>query len=337
MSACTTASFRWLAHRNAGGTVGALRRKYDRTVTNLSPSVTVWVQGRGSFGDAILNLSSAASNDGTILLESSNNTYQSNIATGSSTLTNLGTIKASLGSGGNRIISGTLNNQGTISADSNDYLEITGTYQAQGGTTTGPAELYVCKLFETASPASASTIVIAGTGDTLESNNLAGYTLWVNGNGLFNTDAILNLGANVSNRGAILLESSNNTYQSNIATGSSTLTNLGTITSSLGTGGNRIISGTLNNQATISVDPSTAGLPVEITGAVLRREAATIDRAGRSYLVQLHATTSTDQPRDAHDDPPSAGGGDVLATDNLPGHDHLGPAEHRLTSTRTPS
>ncbi len=98
-------------------------------------------------------------------------------------------------SGGNRIISGTLANQGTIDADSNDYLEITGTYQAQGGTTTGPAELFNCKLAETASPASPSTIVVTGTGDTLASDNLAGYTIWVNGNGLFNTDAILNLGA----------------------------------------------------------------------------------------------------------------------------------------------
>ena len=69
--------------------------------------------------------------------------------------------------------------------------------------------------------------MIAGNGDILETDNLSGYTIWVNGNGLFNTDAILNLGASVTNenRGTILLESSNNTYQSNIATGSYTLTN----------------------------------------------------------------------------------------------------------------
>src|SRR5262249_41460554 len=108
-----------------------------------------------------------------------------------------------------------------------------------------------CTLTETASPASASTIVVTGTGDVLASNNLAGYTIWVNGNGLFNTDAILNLGANVSNLGGILLQSSNNTYQSNIAIGSYTLTNAGTITASAGSGGNRIITGDLTNTGSI--------------------------------------------------------------------------------------
>ena len=55
-------------------------------------SVTIWVQGRDGFGDAKLNLSANATNSGTILLQSANNTYQSEINTGSSTLTNLGTI-----------------------------------------------------------------------------------------------------------------------------------------------------------------------------------------------------------------------------------------------------
>ncbi|MFI5456981.1 MAG: hypothetical protein ACHRXM_16165 [Isosphaerales bacterium] len=146
------------------------------TVLTVQNDDTIWVHGSAAGGNATLSVSQGITNDGTILLESSNNAYQSNIATGSSTLTNLGTITASPGSGGNRIISGTLNNQATVAAASDDYLEITGTYQAQGGTTTGPADLFNCKLVETTSPASASTIVIAGTGDTLESDNLAGHT-----------------------------------------------------------------------------------------------------------------------------------------------------------------
>ena len=230
---------------------------------NLSPSVTVLVEGRGSFGDAVLNLGGAATNLGTILLESANGAYQSNVATGSNTLTNLGTITTALGSGGNRIFSGTLDNQGIVSAASNDYLEITGTYEAQGGTMSGPAELVGCNLIETASPTTASTIIIAGTTDTLSSNNLAGYTILVNGNSLFNSNAILNLGGNVSNLGSILLESSNGAYQSNVATGSDTLTNQGTIEASLGSGGNRIFSGTLDNQGTVTADSNDY---LEITG-----------------------------------------------------------------------
>ena len=149
-------------------------------------------------------------------------------------------------------------NQGTISGG-NDYLEIIGAYYADGGSTTNQAELGGCALYETASPSSASTIMIAGNGDVLETDNLSGYTIWVNGNGLFNTDATLNLGANVTNEngGTILLQSSNNTYQSNIATGSYTLTNVGTITAEGGSGGNRIISGTLDNQGTIAATGTT--------------------------------------------------------------------------------
>ncbi len=279
-------------------------------INNLSPSVTVRVQGRSSFGDAILNLSSAASNWGTILLESSDGGYQSNIATGSYTLTNLGTLSSSLGSGGNRIISGTLANQGTV-AGGNDYLEITGAYQAQGGTTTGAAELLNCQLVETTSPASASTIVIAGVNDTLESDNLAGYTLWINGNSLFNSDAILKLGGNVNNRGSILLESSNGGYQSNIATGSYTLTNLGTISSSLGSGGNRIISGTLANEGTVAGDND----HLEITGTY-QAQGGTTTGAAELLNCQLVETTS---PASASTIV-IAGVNDTLESDNLAGY-----------------
>src|SRR5262249_37374203 len=211
---------------------------------------TIWVNGNGLFNsDAVLNVGANVTNRGGILLQSSNGGYQSNIATGAHTLINAGTITAALGSGGPRIISGTLVNQGTVDGG-NDYIEITGAYQAAGGTTADQAELYNCTLTETASPASASTIVIAGTGDVLGTNNLAGYTIWVNGNGLFNADAILKLGANVTNLGTILLQSSNQGYQSNNASGSSTLTNPCPTPPSSGRGGNRIISGTLVNQGT---------------------------------------------------------------------------------------
>ncbi len=285
----------------------------DTLETNNLSGYTLWVNGSGLFNtDAILNLGGNVSNDGSILLESSNNTYQSNIATGSYTLTNAGTITASLGSGGNRIIAGTLDNQGAISADSNDYLEITGAYVAQGGTTTGPAELYNCAIYETASPASASTIIVASKGDALETNNLSGYTLWVNGSGLFNTDAILNLGGNVSNDGSILLESSNNTYQSNIATGSYTLTNAGTITASLGSGGNRIIAGTLDNQGAISADNNDY---LEITGAYVAQGGTTTGPA-ELYNCAIYETASPASASTII----VASKGDALETNNLSGY-----------------
>ena len=147
------------------------------------------------------------------------------------------------------MISGTLNNQATIDATA-DYLDITGVYQAQGGTISGSGYPVNCQLQETAAPASPSTIVVAGNAVTLATDNLAGYTLWVQGSD-HGGNAVLQLGGSLANRGTILLQSANNTYQSEINTGSSTLTNLGTISSGAGSGGLRVISGTLNNQATI--------------------------------------------------------------------------------------
>ena len=279
---------------------------------NLS-GYTIWVNGNGLFNsDAVLSLGANVTNAGTILLQSSNNTYQSNLVTGSHTLTNVGTITAEGGSGGNRIFSGTVVNQGTISGG-NDYLEIIGAYYADGGSTTNQAELGGCALYETASPSSASTITIAGNGDVLETDNLSGYTIWVNGNGLFNTDATLNLGASVTNEngGTILLQSSNNTYQSNLVTGSHTLTNAGTITAEGGSGGNRIFSGTVVNQGTISGGNDY----LEIIGAYYADGGSTTNQAelGGCALYETASPSSASTIT-------IAGNGDVLETDNLSGY-----------------
>ena len=135
-------------------------------------------------------------NDGTILLESANNNYQSDIATGSHA-DQPRHHQLGAGTGGKRLISGTLDNQATVDATA-DYLDITGTYVADGGTITGPGYLVNCTLQETAAPASPSTIVVAGQGVTLATDNLAGYTLWVQGSNHYG-DAVLTLAGSVSN------------------------------------------------------------------------------------------------------------------------------------------
>ncbi len=349
---------------NLPGNVTVVYQGKQPTVQSLENDDTIWVQGANAGGDAVLTASAGIKNVGTIHLESVNNTYQSNIATGSSTLTNLGTISAGAGSGGNRIISGTLDNQAAVDATGDyiditgdykadggtitstgylinctlqetaagagvdhhcggprrhtgngqlgrlydlgagrrprrrcdpqarreceqlrldsapvsqqylqirhqhrlerpdepghnqlgrrlgrrtahhrhdrqqghhrrrhaDYLDITGTYKADGGTIIGSGYLVNCTLQETAAPASASTITAAGQGVTLATDNLAGYTLWVRG-GNHGGDAVLQLAGDRATTATILLQSADNTYQSDIATGSSTLTNLGTISS----------------------------------------------------------------------------------------------------------
>src|SRR5207249_158194 len=95
-------------------------------INNSSSLVTVWVQGRYSFGGAVLNLTSDVSNRGEIHLESSDYNYKSDVATGSFTLTNLGTISAAPGSGGERLITGNVNNSGMITVEAGTWLSTTG-------------------------------------------------------------------------------------------------------------------------------------------------------------------------------------------------------------------
>ncbi len=270
---------------------------------------TLWVQGSPHYGDTILHLGGNVSNLGTILLESIVNGDRSDVATGSYTLTNLGTITSGAGAGGERLITGTLNNQATIDA-TGDYVDIEGTYQAQGGTILGDGYVVNCTLQEISAPASASTILISGTTTTLATDNLAGYTLWVQGSPHYG-DTVLHLGANVSNLGTILLESVVNGDRSDVATGSYTLTNLGTITSGAGAGGERLITGTLNNQATIDATADYADLE-----GVYQAQGGTI--LGDGYVVNC-TLQEISAPASASTILIS-GTTTTLATDNLAGY-----------------
>ena len=166
-------------------------------------------------------------NDGTILLESQNAAYSDTLATGSGTFTNAsdGTIHVAQGSGGPRTITGTLVNQGQINVDGSSYLDITGTYDADGGSIGGPGYLYNCLLYVIASSAAPTTILLEGSGDTLETDNLPNTTLWVQGNGIIQQSATLTVAAGLTNDGIILLESQNAAYSDTLATGSETFTN----------------------------------------------------------------------------------------------------------------
>jgi hypothetical protein len=122
---------------NVPGNIKIVYQGEQPTVKTLENHDTIWVQGSDAGGDAVLTASQGITNYGTILLQSANSTWRSDINTGSSTLTNLGTITSGAGSGGERLIVGTTDNKATIDATA-DYLDIEGTYKADGGTITGP-------------------------------------------------------------------------------------------------------------------------------------------------------------------------------------------------------
>ena len=232
-----------------------------------------------------------------------------------STFTNAanGTIQINNGAGGPRTITGKLVNQGQISVDPSSLLTIQGTYYAAGGAITGPGYLVNCTLYVTASPATPTTIPLDGAGDVLETNNLPNTTLWVQGNGYINQNATLTVAAGLTNDGTILLESQNSNFTSPTRSPSaSTFTNAaaGTIQVNNGAGGARTITGTLVNQGQINVDTASY---LSITGAYYAA-GGSISGPGYLFNCTLDVTASPSSPTTIL----IGGGGDVLATNNLP-------------------
>jgi hypothetical protein len=278
--------------------------------TNNLANTTIWVQGNGTWQQAQMTVDNGVTNHGTILLESVNNTWSDTLALGG-TFTNAadGTIQAIANSGGDRTITGTLDNQGQISVDTSSLLTVQNTYDADGGTITGPGYVYNATLNILASPSSATTILVGGRGVVLATNNLANTTIWVQGNNIWQ-QAILTVNNGLSNDGTILLESINNTWSDTLALGG-TFTNAahGTIQAIANSGGDRTITGTLDNQGQISVDTSSL---LTIQGTY-DADGGTITGPGYVYNATLNIVAS----------PSSAttilvgGRGVVLATSNL--------------------
>lgn len=251
-------------------------------LNNLSPAVTVWVQGNGTFGHANVSVAAGAANAGTLHLESANGGYDSVVTIPSGSFTNSGVISVSSGSGGNRSITGNLINQGQVAVDADTSLTIQGgTYTAAGGTISGPGYVLNDTLQETTSPAGASTIVLAGS-TTLTSDNLAGYTLWVQG-GNFGGHGALAAAGGFTNYGTLRLETINGGYNETVTAGSGTLTNAagGTILTNAGTGGNRTLTGAVTNQGTIT---AAAGATLQNNGTgAFNQTGGSLTAAGQFY------------------------------------------------------
>src|SRR5262249_36506902 len=96
------------------GNITVVYQGRQPTVKSIENHDTIWVKGSNAGGDAILTASQGITNFGTMHLESADGTWRSDINTGSSTLTNLGTISSALGKGGERMIVGTTDNRATI-------------------------------------------------------------------------------------------------------------------------------------------------------------------------------------------------------------------------------
>ncbi len=281
--------------------------------TDNLPNTTIWVQGNATEGTATLAVDPGLTNDGTILLESQNNNYPDALSTGSGTFTNDadGIIQVTAGTEGSRTITGSLTNlgalnvgagttlivngtssaatfenEGQVTVDPAGLMDVTSTYNAAGGTITGPGYVFNATLLVTVSTASPTTILVDGT-TTLATDNLPNTTIWVQGNATEGT-ATLAVDPGLTNDGTILLESQNNNYPDALSTGSGTFTNDadGIIQVTAGTEGARTISGTVINSGTINFDTNTTfgatGVNLVNTG-LISIAGATVTTVGSSF------------------------------------------------------
>ncbi|WP_406698318.1 MBG domain-containing protein [Singulisphaera sp. Ch08] len=250
---------------------------------NLAPNVTLWVQGRSTESHAVLALSTDAVNAGTIRLESRDGGFSANLATGPNTLRNSGTIVSYRGSSGLRTITGNVVNSGLIEVPANSYLTVTGgVFEAAGGRIAGSAVLIDTQIRVTASPAQPTTLVLAGLGNVLVSDVLPNTTLWVNGRDGQGA-ARLTIPGPVTNRGTILLESSDRTFESSVVVQSGALTNAGIIDVNAGSGGVYTVGGNLTNTGLINVELNTT-LAINGTNPLLTHAGGSIQADGRLTL-----------------------------------------------------
>jgi hypothetical protein len=248
---------------------------------NLSPAVTVWVQGSNRFGHAILTTAAGATNAGTILLQSADDTWRSNLTVSSGLLTNAagGTIQVNAGSGGERVLTGNVTNLGTVAvsagaaakSDGSTFNQAGGTITADGlfyvdsglfnftgGVTSGSVAVYRGTLSVAATVTTPSTVIAEGP-STLTDNLSPAVTVWVRGDNRFG-HAILTVPGGATNAGTLLLQSADDTWQSTLTIPSGTLTNAasGVIQVNAGSGGDRVLTGNVTNLGTVAVGAGTA-------------------------------------------------------------------------------
>ena len=256
-------------------------------IGNRATNVTVWVEG-GLYGDATLTTHTNGSlNLGTIRLESAGGGWTSAISTPAPGLTNgpAGIISSQTGAGGPRWLSGTLVNQGLVSAETGYYLDLSGHLEEAGGRFEGSVRIRNSLLRVTASPAVPTTMLLWSV-NTLATDNQPNVTLLVQGGG--SGDATLNWTNGWSNFGTVAMDSINGGYWATLNVSGGTLHNRagGLLEIRPGTGGGRPVNAELSNEGEVLAN---YGATISATGAnhanlgVIRLANTTLTFAGATF------------------------------------------------------
>ena len=281
---------------------------FDSSAT-LNGAVTVQsggnlrVEDKSTSGGAnsTMSLNGVSTNAGTVTLTSSNGSgeYAQFFASGGFTNTSTGVLNALLGSGGTRYMLGTFSNAGNINIGSGALLFIINSStltHLSGGTYTGTGELAFYQsdfIFNTNATVAArlsfsgfSNMKISDATVTATSNqlNLSFSTLRLEdmvGGGA----TTLVTSANIQNGGTILLTSSGagtDAVTLDASGHSITIDANGTLQTSVGSGGSRIINGNIpNNGGAVTLDATTT----------LNISSTTIDNSG-TFTIGAGATAT---------------------------------------------
>ncbi|MFN0135657.1 MAG: hypothetical protein ACKVS9_06005 [Phycisphaerae bacterium] len=237
-------------------------------VGNASPQMTITCEGNGSTGHAVLRASADATNRGDIRLDSTNDSFYSQVLVDPGmTLTNesTGEIRFVSTAGQSRYLTGTVLNRGAIVAD--DAFDVapqrvvftTGEYIADGGTISGAVYCRDHDVRLIGSPAFASVIRLAGPGNRLLTDAIPGYELELEATAQWG-NSVVNVPASISNFSEIRLSSSSPNFYSQIILGANQLlTNApnGLIRTVGGNRQDRYISGSFHNDGVVHVDSGT--------------------------------------------------------------------------------
>lgn len=231
---------------------------------NLSPAVTLWVEGRVDYGLARLTATNEVTNLGTIHLETTQNDSwdrSSYLACGPGIINGpSGRIEAMAGAGDSRPTTGRLVNQGQV--DAQTTLDFAGTLESAGGTYAGSFYVHDSSLRVTASPTTPTTLHLRGPNNQLLTDNLAGTTLWVEGRVDYDRARLTIIGTK-TNHGVIHLETSQNDVWdrgSFLTVRDGILHNAadGRVEANPGEGDSRVLNGAVRNEGVIVAASNTS-------------------------------------------------------------------------------
>ena len=291
------------------GAVTVLVRGAQPSVQSLVNRETLWLRGDNTFGNAAASISGNVTNDGTIKLESIDSTWSDTLSVGG-VLSNssTGVVQMNAGTGGQRFITGNIDNSGAISTTSafsggaagktfnqmggsvtasggGSFAWASGTMNFSGGAFSGAVYVNGGSL-SVASTAGAQTILVEGA-STLLSNDSTAATVWVQGNNMVG-GATLAIPGNATNNGTIRMESIDSSWSETLNIGG-VLSNSasGVIQVNAGTGGTRAINGNINNSGTINTAVAvTAGA----SGKTFNQIGGTVTASGTGSFVWSSGT-----------------------------------------------